>query len=109
MKIRKEMPRITVIAKGAKVTGIETDSDLSIAGSVVGDVVGNDITILGEVSGNIKASGKVVLAKSSVVKGTITCLAIEIEEGTHFSNTLYVGVSGSTESEVMQEPEEGQE
>ena len=90
-KKKVSVEAVTVIAKGATVNGLQTQSDVIILGIVKGDLSGNCITIHGTVEGNVVATGKIFLQSGSKVTGSVDCAAIEIEEGTTFSNKLNVG------------------
>lgn len=49
--------------------------------SVVADLIAKDVTIAGTVKGNVLGSGKVELKKSSTVEGDITAPRFAMEEG----------------------------
>ena len=49
--------------------------------AVVADLIARDVTVAGSVKGNVLGSGKVELKKSSTVEGDITAPRFSMEEG----------------------------
>ena len=90
----------TLINEGCKITGVisgggeyqvsgEIDGDCDIDGSVIlarngfwaGTIKANNVVICGHVEGDIIATGKVEIAESAKITGTVTGEAIAVAEG----------------------------
>ena len=89
-KVKNQMD-ITVIGRGT-VVGAMATGDVFVGGCVEGNLRCANVTLTGTVDGNIFSEGKVVLQNGSKVSGSISCMSIEIEEGTVFQGTLSVGI-----------------
>lgn len=69
------------------------DHNLTIGetAAVVADLMAKDITIAGSVKGNVLGSGKVELKKNSAVEGDITTPRFAMEEGAVLSGRVDTG------------------
>lgn len=81
-----------LIQAGAMESQVEASSVVSIKEGAVltGKITCKDITIEGTVQGDIVASGKVGLASTAVVKGNVTAAAMGMEIGAKLSGTMCI-------------------
>jgi cytoskeletal protein CcmA (bactofilin family) len=69
----------------------ETHVTISEHACVDADIHARTVNVFGEVIGGIFSSGKVSLAKGSVVQGDICCFGLYIEDGARFKGRVEMG------------------
>lgn len=66
---------------------------------VTSDMSAKDVVIYGFVEGNVRASGRIELRESAVVKGDITAERLSIEENASINGRVELSAAGSGPSE----------
>ena len=117
----------TYIGKGAKVQGsvtvsgtvrvdgfvdgvVEAEKDVIVGqgGLVTASVAAANVTVAGELRGNVKASGRLEIARTGKVLGDVAIASFVVEEGATFLGKCEMLKSDARYSSAQPEPGENQ-
>lgn len=117
----------TYIGKGARVQGtvtisgtvrvdgfvdgaVEAEKDLIVGqgGLVTASVTAANVTVAGELRGNVKASGRLEIARTGKVFGDVAIASFVVEEGATFLGKCEMLKTDARYANAQPEPEENQ-